>query len=144
MSKIEYNHTCLACGNKNLSLALDLGIQPLANSYLNLKDEIEDRYPLAVNLCINCYHLQLTHTVDPKIIYKNYLYVSGTSKTLKDYSDWFAQLNIFVNNGNPSYLQIYDSITSSNTGLYLVNGVIAGGNTYSIFVDTSMLKTYKF
>ena len=31
-----------------------------------------------------------------------------------DYSDWFGQLNTFVLNNNISYLQIYDSITSSN------------------------------
>jgi hypothetical protein len=71
-------------------MALNLGIQPLANSYLTNESTDENRYPLAVNLCKNCYHLQLTHTVDPSVIYKNYLYVSGTTKTLKDYSDWFA------------------------------------------------------
>jgi SAM-dependent methyltransferase len=91
MNKIVSNHCCLACGNKNLSMALDLGIQPLANSYLSIETQYEEKFPLAVNLCRNCYHLQLTHTVDPNIIYKNYLYVSGTSKTLKDYSDWFAE-----------------------------------------------------
>lgn len=90
MNKIVSNQCCLACGNKNLSMALDLGIQPLANSYLSTETQYEEKFPLAVNLCRNCYHLQLTHTVDPNIIYKNYLYVSGTSKTLKDYSDWFA------------------------------------------------------
>ena len=87
---IAYNHECLACGNKNLSMGLNLGIQPLANSYLTNDNDYEDKYPLAVNLCRNCYHLQLTHTVDPTTIYKNYLYVTGTTKTMKDYSEWFA------------------------------------------------------
>lgn len=90
MNNITHNCSCLACGSNNLSLTFNLGIQPLANSYLTNKDEIEEKYPLGVNLCNHCYHLQLTVTVDPKIIYKNYLYVSGTSATLKDYSDWFA------------------------------------------------------
>lgn len=72
-------------------MALDLGLQPLANSYLTNEDAAEDKYPLAVNLCRNCYHLQLTHTVDPTTIYKNYLYVTGTTKTMKDYSEWFAE-----------------------------------------------------
>lgn len=89
MNNVTENKKCLACGSEHLTLALDLGNQPLAN---NLKPEIttQETYPLAVNLCEDCCHLQLTHTVDPKIIYSNYLYVSGTSNTLKEYSDWFA------------------------------------------------------
>ena len=83
------NKQCLACGSNDLLPSLDLGMQPLANN-LTHKPNDQDRYPLAVNLCKSCYHLQLTHTVDPTIIYSNYLYVSGTSQTLKDYSEWFA------------------------------------------------------
>lgn len=89
MSNVTENKTCLACGGAKLKHALDLGNQPLAN---NLKSvpSIQETYPLAVCVCEDCYHLQLTHTVDPKVIYSNYLYVAGTSQTLKDYSDWFA------------------------------------------------------
>lgn len=83
-------NTCLACGSHNLTHSLDLGKQPLANSYLSTVDEDEQTYPLGVNLCLDCFHLQLTTIVDPELIYKNYLYVSGTSTTLKDYSNWFA------------------------------------------------------
>ena len=89
MNNLIENTMCLACGGTHLIPSLDLGNQPLAN---NLKDNPseQDTYPLGVNLCEDCCHLQLTHTVDPKIIYSNYLYVAGTSKTLKDYSKWFA------------------------------------------------------
>ena len=89
MNNVTENKKCLACGSEHLIPSLNLGNQPLAN---NLKPEatVQDTYPLGVNLCEDCCHLQLTHTVDPKIIYSNYLYVAGTSKTLKDYSDWFA------------------------------------------------------
>lgn len=89
MNNVTENTTCLACGSTHLIPSLDLGNQPLAN---NLKDKPseQDTYPLGVNLCEDCCHLQLTHTVDPKVIYSNYLYVAGTSKTLKDYSSWFA------------------------------------------------------
>jgi SAM-dependent methyltransferase len=81
---------CLACGSEHLELVLDLKSQPLANSYKKQADDAENSFPLAVNLCTNCYHLQLTHIVDPSIIYSNYLYVAGTSNTLKQYSNWFA------------------------------------------------------
>ena len=88
------NKQCLACGKDNMQTALDLGMQPLANSYKSSADQHEDTFPLAVNVCKNCFHLQLSHTVDPAVIYKNYLYAAGTSKTLAEYSDWFANFCI--------------------------------------------------
>lgn len=90
MSDVIENIVCLACGSDKLEKSLDLGNQPLANNFKSSKDQKEPKFPLGLNLCPKCYHLQLTHTVDPSIIYENYLYVSGTSQTLKDYSDWFA------------------------------------------------------
>ena len=90
MNHVVENTQCLACGSDNIHTALDLGKQPLANSYKDSADAKEDRYPLGVRLCRECFHLQLSHTVDPTIIYKNYLYASGTNQTIKDYSAWFA------------------------------------------------------
>jgi 2-polyprenyl-3-methyl-5-hydroxy-6-metoxy-1,4-benzoquinol methylase len=82
---------CLACGNTELVSTLDLGDQPLANSFRSSADtNSEQRYPLRINRCTHCNHLQLTHAVNPELIYKHYLYVSGTSKTLLDYMDWYA------------------------------------------------------
>jgi SAM-dependent methyltransferase len=79
---------------------LDLNDQPLANSYKKSKDEPETSYPLKINRCEHCYHVQLTHVVNPDLIYKNYLYVSGTTKTYVDYMGWYAdfvceQFNVF-------------------------------------------------
>lgn len=83
---------CLACGNEELIPTLDLGRQPLANNFKSTPDvNGELSYPLAVNRCAECNHLQLSHAVDPAIIYTNYLYVSGTSKTYVDYMDWYAK-----------------------------------------------------
>lgn len=106
MSEVTENTRCLACGSEDINLALDLGQQPLANSY---KNEIssDQSYPLAVNVCDNCYHVQLTHTVSPEIIYKNYLYVAGTSNTLKVYSEWFANFcKEYTNNTAKTVLDI--------------------------------------
>lgn len=91
MDDIQTLNRCLACGGTHLTLALDLGQQPLANSFVDDPRQPQARYPLAVNLCNDCYHLQLTHAVNPELIYKNYLYVSGTSITLKEHSKWFAR-----------------------------------------------------
>jgi len=125
---VTYNHECLACGNKNLLMALDLGIQPLANRYLNSENDSEYKYPLAVNLCRNCHHLQLTHTVDPTTIYKNYLYVTGTTNTMKDYSEWFA--DYIVNKMNKETSNILD--IGCNDGTQLDSFKAKGLNTFGV------------
>jgi SAM-dependent methyltransferase len=90
MNHVVENSRCLACDSEQLETALDLGTQPLANAYKNSAGEDELQYPLAVKLCKHCFHLQLSHTVDPEIIYKNYLYATGTNQTIQEYSAWFA------------------------------------------------------
>ena len=82
---------CLCCGSERLKLVLDLNEQPLANSYKKTAEEAEPYFPLCLNICEDCTHLQLSHAVNPDLLFKNYLYVSGTSQTLRDYFDWFAK-----------------------------------------------------
>ena len=89
MSNFKEKKECVCCGKNDLSLALDLNTQPLANSY-HKEDEVLEEYPLGLNLCKDCYHLQLTHIVNPDLLFKDYLYVSGTSQTLKDNFEWFT------------------------------------------------------
>ena len=89
VSHIE-NKCCFACGKKNLKTVLDLGDQPLANDYHSGNIE-QDKFPLKLNLCESCYHLQLSHTVNPDLMFRHYLYVSGTTKTGRDYFDFFAK-----------------------------------------------------
>jgi 2-polyprenyl-3-methyl-5-hydroxy-6-metoxy-1,4-benzoquinol methylase len=84
--------TCLCCGSEKLQTILDLGNQPLANSYLKSQNEEEMTFPLALNYCKNCTHLQLTHVVNPDLLFKHYLYVSGTTQTLRDYFDSFVAI----------------------------------------------------
>lgn len=92
---MDKGHTltnCLACGSNRLTSVLDFGEQPLANSYLELGelDQGEPKFPLGLNLCEQCSHLQLPYAVNPDLMFKDYLYVSGTSQTLRDYFEWFA------------------------------------------------------
>jgi len=81
---------CLCCGNKNLVNVLDLNEQPLANSYLKSASEDENVYPLGLNYCTECTHLQLTHAVNPDLLFRDYLYVSGTTDTLRKYFEVFV------------------------------------------------------
>ncbi len=64
----------------------------MANSYLSKSNSKDKRYELKVNCCIDCTHLQLSIAVDPKIIYQDYDYLSGTSKTYKNYMEKFYKL----------------------------------------------------
>jgi SAM-dependent methyltransferase len=83
---------CLACGSAHLVPCLNLGDQPLANEFKNSETEHEETYPLAVVRCEECDHLQLDYFIDPDLMFKNYLYVSGTSSTYREYLAWFASM----------------------------------------------------
>ena len=83
---------CIACGSLVLAQVLDLNEQPLANSFKKTKNEQENFYPLMLNRCLSCHHLQLSHMVNPNELFKNYLYVSGTSNTQLLYFDWFSNM----------------------------------------------------
>ena len=85
---------CLACGSSDLEFQLDLGNQALANACIENLQVDEPKFPLAVNRCNHCNHLQLTHAVNPALIYTHYLYVSGTSKTGRDHFEWFANFAV--------------------------------------------------
>ena len=89
MSDYRILDRCLCCDSTDIEILLDLNNQPLANSY-HKEDEVLDEYPLGVNICNNCYHIQLTHVVNPDLLFKDYLYVSGTTKTLHDNMKWFV------------------------------------------------------
>jgi len=82
---------CCACGSDKLKQVLDLGEQPLANSYLDREEQSEKTYPLAANVCLECHHVQLTHAIHPDLMFKHYLYVSGTTDTLRENMKWFVK-----------------------------------------------------
>ena len=72
---------CRLCESKNLKNVFDLGKTPLANSYskINASNKLR-KYPLKLKLCKNCGHLQLSHSIKPSKMFRNYLYKTNTSK----------------------------------------------------------------
>lgn len=76
---------CLACNGAQLYKYLGLGIQAPANTYPKEYSVLKSlrKYPLEVLFCKNCAHSQLSIAVDPEELFKDYLYVSGTTSTLK-------------------------------------------------------------
>jgi len=81
---IQERTNCRICGSKNLKLILDLGETALVNDFLNPEEVASYKIslPLRVVLCPDCSLVQLADTVDPKILYSHYAYVTSTSKTM--------------------------------------------------------------
>src|SRR6266404_5140694 len=76
---------CLCC-NGEVTPLIDFGPMPLVNTY-----DVKTKFPLSVNRCLECYHLQLHEAVDPDILYRHYAYCSGTGRTALDYFRDFAR-----------------------------------------------------
>jgi SAM-dependent methyltransferase len=82
--------TCRLCDGDAMLQALSLPETPPANQFLALPKQ-QDHFPLEVRLCKNCGHAQLGHVVNPKLLYDNYLYVSGTSRIFIEHFRNYAE-----------------------------------------------------
>ena len=136
MERCEKITQCIACGCQDLILVLDLGKQPLANSFKRSVEEIEEYFPLAINRCENCSHVQLTHMVNPDLLFKDYLYVSGTSKIQLDYFNWFAEYTIKQTKERPE--SVLDIGCNDGSLLDVYKGL--GINTYGIDPAENLFK----
>lgn len=123
---MKENVKCFCCNSEDLIEVLDLGQQPLANSYPKTVTDEEKLYPLKLNFCNNCTHLQLSHTVDPDELFKNYVYLSGTSNTLNEYFKSFVELCQNYTKGK----KILDIACNDGTQLNYFH--TAGYDTYGI------------
>ncbi len=84
---------CRICKGSELSVILDYGNVALADSFLNSKNEIinEKKYPLKLCFCENCKHLQIDEIIPPELLYKNYVYETGVSKSILGFADDLCQ-----------------------------------------------------
>ncbi len=75
---------CRSCGGQDLELVLSLGSTPLANSLLQREqlDDPEPRFPLDLVFCPACTLVQITETVPPEQLFRDYLYFSSFSDTV--------------------------------------------------------------
>ena len=90
----SYKRTvCRACGQNELKKFVSLGPTPLANSFLRKEDEFahEPIYPLDVYFCETCSLVQLLDVVAPEIMFRDYIYVTGTSDTIVAHNRSYAQ-----------------------------------------------------
>jgi hypothetical protein len=85
--------SCRACGEDDLHLFLSLGRMPLANAFLRSPAEFADEpaYPLDVYFCQTCSLVQLLDVIAPEVLFRNYIYVTGTSETIEAHNVQYAQ-----------------------------------------------------
>jgi SAM-dependent methyltransferase len=69
---------CRLCNGSLSEPKLKFPPTPLANEFLKEKVE-QDLFPLEVCACKSCGHYQLNEQVDPERMFRNYLFVAGTS-----------------------------------------------------------------
>jgi len=77
------NARCRSCGRQELDLILSLGKTPLANALLTREQlsQPEQAYPLDLVFCQECSLVQITETVPPEILFRDYFYFSSFADT---------------------------------------------------------------
>ncbi len=80
MKEIKKVKKCRICFKKNLFEIYNFGKVFLSGNIVN-RPKKEKKYRLNLLLCKNCKHIQIGHTISPDIMFKNYLWETGVSKT---------------------------------------------------------------
>lgn len=84
--------TCRACGAELKQTFVNLGLSPLANSYVPA-DKVRDGeifYPLHAYVCDRCFLVQLEEFESPEAIFSNYAYFSGFATSWLQHSETYA------------------------------------------------------
>lgn len=76
---------CFICGRRELFKFLDMGHQPPSDAFLRNEDlkKPEAKYPLELFFCEECGLVQLGFIVDPKELFTEYVYTTGTNNSLR-------------------------------------------------------------
>ena len=87
------NEKCRMCGSKDLILWLDLGNQPLANSFISASGlkKPEPVYPLQVFFCMKCGLSQLIHVVKAEVLFRDYVYLSSRMPKVSEHWRSYAE-----------------------------------------------------
>jgi C-methyltransferase C-terminal domain/Putative zinc binding domain/Methyltransferase domain len=116
---------CRFCGGALSISFCDLGMMPLANSYVSLENAHtpDPVFPLHARVCERCFLVQLDHVVDARDIFSDYAYFSSFS------SGWLAHARRFAHEmirGLPLGPKDFVVEVASNDGYLLKNFVEAG------------------
>lgn len=114
---------CRSCGKVVKEVFVDLGVTPLANSYVpaDRPDEDEPSFPLRAVVCENCFLVQLDHNVPADEIFTpDYAYFSSFSDSWLAHAKAYADAMISRFNLGPSSFVME---IASNDGYLLKNFV---------------------
>ena len=80
---------CRSCGYQELQTFLSLGCTPLANALLTEEQlrETEETYPLELVFCSQCTLVQLTESISPEKLFREYFYLSSFSDTMLQHGE---------------------------------------------------------
>ena len=88
------NPKCRFCGTPLSNVMCDLGLSPLANSYVKFENvhDGEKFYPLKVWACEKCLLAQLEEFESPDAIFSDYLYFSSFSTTWVEHARRYCEM----------------------------------------------------
>lgn len=99
MAKMPASHIhrsdCRLCNSTNVEKVFSLAATPPANELLGAASDAatQERFPLDLYFCNDCYHLQLSDVVNPGRLFSNYVYVSGTAPSFRlHFKDYAAEI----------------------------------------------------
>src|SRR6201995_2489733 len=92
MNDATASPACRSCGAGGLKIVLSLGRTPLANALLTAGqlDEPEETFPLDLAFCAACSLVQITETVPPEKLFREYFYLSSFSDTMLRHAEEIA------------------------------------------------------
>ena len=108
MNNCRRREDCRLCGSQSLERVCVLAPTPPANAFISpaVKEKAQDLYPLELNLCADCGHVQLGHVVDPSLLFSNYVYVSGTSPSFVAHFETYAKALWSISGAKPGDLAV--------------------------------------
>lgn len=120
--------SCRLCGSTDLQDVVNLGDQPPANSLRNSLTEVVPAAPLRLVHCAACAAAQLTATVEPEYLFSKYVWVTATSSTAREYSQYFCdEVLKRVHSSAPFVVEV-----ASNDGTFLRRFKDRGGKILGV------------
>ena len=106
---------CRICSSATRTL-IDLGESPPANSLKDSPDQVDQSYPLVVEVCDVCANVQMRDCIDASVLYSHYSYMTPDSPSLAQH---YEHLFSHVTDRGLVNRDSYVLEVGSNTGLFL-------------------------